>query len=79
MTMMIDGHGPGYHAVQTRPNLEDCQRTLKKFVDEAASPTVSVQDLVVASRATKDSNAQWWIGDAGWCPSFRFRPAPSHR
>jgi len=59
MTMMIDGHGPGYHAVQTRPSLEDCQRTLKKFVDETASPTVSVQDLVVASRATKDRNIQW--------------------
>lgn len=28
-------------------------------MNEAASPTVSVQDLVVASRATKDSNVQW--------------------
>ena len=59
MTMMIDGHGPGYQAVQTRPSIQDCLETLKKFVNEAASPTVSVQDLVVASRATKDSNVQW--------------------
>ena len=63
MTMMIDGHGPGYQAVQTRPSIQDCLETLKKFVNEAASPTVRVQDLVVASRATKDSNAQWWDQD----------------
>lgn len=59
MTMMIDGQGPGYHAVQTRPSIQDCLATLNKFVNEAASPTVSERDLVVASRASKDSNAQW--------------------
>lgn len=59
MTMMIDGHGPGYHAVQARPSIDDCRKTLERFVNESASPTVSVQDLVVASRATKDSNVQW--------------------
>ncbi|TXD57645.1 hypothetical protein FUT88_15660 [Ralstonia sp. TCR112] len=60
MTMTIDGHGPGYREVQTRPSIQDCLATLKKFVNEAASPTVTVQDLLVASRATKDDNAQWW-------------------
>lgn len=59
MTMMIDGRGPGYRAAQTRPSIQDCLATLNKFVNNTASPQVSERDLVVASRASKDSNVQW--------------------